>query len=52
MSLKACTEVRSIYVMVKRKSYVGSSVGGETLLYEGFCMLLHLLVCAATWSIV
>ena len=52
MSLKAYTELGSIYVVAKRKSYVGSSVGGESLWYEGFCMLLLLLVCAATWSIV
>ena len=51
MSLKAYTELGSIYVMAKRKSYVGSSVGGKSLWYEGFCMLLLLLVCAATWSI-
>ena len=52
MSLKAYTELGSIYVMAKRKSYVGSSVGGESLWYEGFCTLLLLVVCAATWSIV
>ena len=51
MSLKAYTELGSIYVMAKKKSYVGSSVGGESLWYEGFCTLLLLVVCAATWSI-